>query len=165
MAREALERREWRIRLLGHDPAGFGDLKASGSDASFAPGAEKLADELRVRKLSPADRPAPHASTITVTGLKVGKEATLTSAGFSTVLDDTEKGREFRYARLRALVNDAEIGFTLKQAIAGVAAKRPESLMREISAFGKAPSGHLPRTFDYEQASPELIAAVAEIWG
>ena len=165
VAREALEQREWRVRLLGHDPAAFGDLEAQSSDATFAPGAEKLADELRIRKLSPADRPAPHAATITVTGLKVGEEATLTSAGFGTVLDDTEKGREVRYARLRSLVNDAEIGFTLKQAIAGVAAKRPESLMREISAFGKAPSGHLPRTFDYEQASPELIAAVAEIWG
>ena len=122
------------------------------------------ASRLAKKQRSRAPDAAPF-STITVTGLTIGEEATLTSTGFGTVLDDTEKGREVRYARLRALVNDAEIGFTLKQAIAGVAAKRPDSLMREISAFGKAPSGHLPKTFDYEKASPELIAAVAEIWG
>lgn len=168
-AKAALEARTWNLGLLGHDGTAFGDVACEGGvveQVEWADGAWPTTETLRpVQRVTAADTPALHASVLAVRDVAAGEDAVVSSAGFGTLKAHTEAGHADAAAKVIELVDRAEIGYALKGAVLDALGRGPQALLRELAGMGSAPSGHLPEVFEYEQPSPELIAAITELIG
>src|SRR5699024_4266185 len=83
----------------------------------------------------------------------------LRSRGFtSTGTNDVLK-------HVTALLNDAQIGFALKERLLSSVETFGQQGAASWSAIGAVPTGHAPVIDDYDIASPELLSAMAESVG
>ncbi|GAB2538517.1 hypothetical protein [Brachybacterium huguangmaarense] len=64
---------------------------------------------------------------------------------------------------LEELLNTAQIGYGLKERIAEAVARDGAGALASIATFGTLPSPLTQEVEAYDQASPELVAAVAEL--
>ncbi|MGY5766568.1 TIM-barrel domain-containing protein [Brachybacterium sp. DNPG3] len=137
--------RQLSLRFRGFDPAAFEDLEIAFDDA------QPLITEDGHDVLVELGRPS------------AGETVELRSVGFATVGTDAETRADDAAARVERLLNNAQIGFALKERVFDAVRRDGGSALAALSAIGSAPEGHAPRTPAYDIASPALISAITEI--
>lgn len=167
VARAALTERTWNIVLLGHDPYAFGDVEVAGAHLGefTKPQARAGAPVMRISRPVAAETPAPYSARFSVTGVSSGTEAVVRSEGFGTVFADTAAGAADAVEKVIDLVDRAEIGIGVKEAVLRKVHEGPLVLLRSLTALASEPNGHLPEVRDYDVPSPDLIAAITELCG
>ena len=129
--------RSLSLRLLGFDESAFTDL--AGPVAPLAVAAEDGGLRLALDLPEQVD------------------SIELRSGGFSSV------GANDVIGQVTALLNDAQIGFGLKERLLRSVQDAGAQGAASWSSIGAVPTGHAPVVHDYDIASPELLSAMAEI--
>lgn len=120
---------------------------------------------MRISRPVAAETPAPYSARFSVTGVSSGTEAVVRSEGFGTVFADTAAGAADAVEKVIDLVDRAEIGIGVKEAVLRKVHEGPLVLLRSLTALASEPNGHLPEVRDYDVPSPDLIAAITELCG
>lgn len=161
---EALSARQWTFAFHGFDRTAFTDLEIDGADiiATHEPAQGRAQ---AVHRPTAADTPAPDSRRVSIAGIKPGTPVTLRSRGFSTTTNGTTELSSETLAQVHRLIDDAEIGYSLKEAISAAVRDHGRGAVRQLASMGRAPMGHLPQVNVYEQVDAHLMAALAELLG
>jgi alpha-glucosidase (family GH31 glycosyl hydrolase) len=152
--------RTFTFALLGFDPDAFTDVRAEGAAVELLPAPD------RIPTATSAVRPAPGSARLQVTPTPDGpgpaRTVRITSTGFARSLRGSQRYDALRAERVTALLQEARIGFPLKDQIGKILREDLDAILPTLAALGTTPLGGQGEPEDYNLPSGHLTTALTE---